>query len=157
MNDPRDLLEDSPLYLIWKRQGKVWWDEEWMEDRGPVRQRIPDLDDHISFANYDLKLNDLPLIETTSEGRPFVRCLAPLSKEELASVQVWAIDNHARPIEVDHFMKRVYERLIAVTGILDVVHHHGFEPMARTPGLEFLDSLVPRKGLRRVEYRKLDP
>jgi hypothetical protein len=157
MTDPRDRLKEAPLYLAWKRQGKVWWNDDWIEAHGPIRQRIPGLDDHISFANYDLKLNGLPQIGTTAEGRPFVMCVPPPSKSELEQVFEDAIAHFRFQWEVDAFMKeQVYERLGVVAGILDVISYHGFEPASRTPGLDYLEQMVPRKPLQRVEYRELD-
>ena len=39
-----------------------------MQDVGHTRSRVPGLDDHISFANYDLTREGLPLVQRDSEG-----------------------------------------------------------------------------------------
>jgi hypothetical protein len=41
----------------WSRQGRVHWEQHWLDEHGPVRSRIPDLNDHMSFVNYDLRHN----------------------------------------------------------------------------------------------------
>lgn len=150
-------LADVPLYLSWTSQGKIWWNENWLRVHGPVRERIPGFDDHVSFANFDLRLNKLPRIELASEGRPFVRCLAPMSEDQLSGVAKKAALVHTAPQRLDdqgyeEFMKtRVYERLGAVAGVRDVVRYHGFQPAERTPGLDHLDRLLPPEDLRRVD------
>ncbi len=40
--------------IMWKRRGNVHWDDWWFESEGPVRSHVPNLDNHISFANFDL-------------------------------------------------------------------------------------------------------
>lgn len=147
-------IAERPLYLSWRRQGKVWWEESWVQQYGPVRQRIPGLDDHIGFANYDLRLNSLPQIQKNSQGRPYVICFPAMDKSELAEILDFAIIDFDRPWQVDDFMKTtVYAGMARLRGILDVVHYHGFEPAERTSGLDYLDSILPRQGLRKTEYR----
>jgi hypothetical protein len=168
----RKRLADEPLYLAWRRQGKLWWNEEWIQANGPVRQRIPGLEDHISFANFDLRQNGDPQIAMTSEGRPFVMCIPLMSEDDLRRVSSLAIAHLLGPAgefaeyvndpgvreRINAIMHReVYSRLADVSGTLDVVHYHGFEPASRSIGLDYLDPLLPRKGLRRVEFRKPEP
>ena len=43
------------LKIIWKRQGDVKWEDWWVEKYDRKRARVPDINDHISFANFDLK------------------------------------------------------------------------------------------------------
>lgn len=153
-------LADRPLYLSWTNQGKIWWNEDWLNIHGPVRERIPGFDDHVSFANFDLRQNKLPQIEVETGGRPFVSCLAPMSEEDLKEVARKAALLHAQPEKPDtqqyqqyqQFMKtRVYARLAVVAGVRDVVRYHGFQPSERTLGLDHLDILLPMQALRRVE------
>jgi hypothetical protein len=150
----KKLYEDSPLYLQWSRQGKVWWHENWLRVHGPVRSKIPGLDDHIGFANYDLGVNDLPRIQTTELGQPFVICLAPLTAEGLALARARAETAFSDSRRTDLFLKDyIYRRMALVGSVLDVVHHHGFDPAIQTSGLTYLRELLPRRDLRRVEYR----
>lgn len=150
-------LADVPLYLSWTSQGKIWWSEDWLRIHGPVRERIPGFDDHVSFANFDLRQNKLPQVELSAGGRPFVRCLAPMREEELQEVAKKAALVHATPQKLDaqqyeQFMKtQVYARLAVVAGVRDVVRYHGFQPSERTPGLDHLDRLLPVQDLRRVD------
>lgn len=150
-------LADVPLYLSWTSHGKIWWSVDWLRVHGPVRERIPGFDDHVSFANFDLRQNKLPQIELATDGRPFVRCLAPVNEEELNEVAKKGALVHATPQEsnvrqYEQFMKtRVYARLAVVASVRDVVLYHGFQPSERTPGLDHLDSLLPVQDLRRVD------
>ena len=146
-----------PLYLAWEKQGKVHWDEEWIKQNGPVRQRIPGLDDHISFANFDLKNNGLPLIQTADSGRPFAMCFKPMTETELSELQAAVITHFDHPWQADECLKEIGSRLAAVAGLLDVVAYHGFAPATRTPGLDHLNMLLPRQELQRVDHDKQDP
>jgi hypothetical protein len=148
-----DAAADRPLYLNWERQGKLWWGEGWLEQHGPVRERIPGFSDHISFANYDLEKNGLPLIQTTAEGRPFVMCINPLDRETLGAVaalaHAWLSDQSAAE---SWLQTHIYSALAQVSSILNVVAYHGFGPAEMTPGLGYLNVLLPRKDLTRVDY-----
>lgn len=150
-------LADVPLDLSWTSQGKIWWNEDWLRLHGPVRERIPGFDDHISFANFDLRHNKLPQIELAADGRPFVRCLAPVSEAELKEISRKAAFVTATPEKSDtqqyeQFMKtRVYERLAAVASIRNIVRFHGFQPSKRTLGLDYLDRLLPAQDPQRVD------
>ncbi len=149
------MLADRPLYLKWERQGKIWWNKEWLDEHGPVRQRIPDFDDHVSFANHDLKLNTLPLIQQTTSGRPFVNCLTPMTLNEIAQARALFAMRTSTPWQVEEFLKqRVFYRLSQVASILDVSEHHGFSVAEHTPGLDYLNSIIPRQKLRKVDWNR---
>ncbi|WP_326957542.1 hypothetical protein [Amycolatopsis sp. NBC_01286] len=141
-------IEDAPLYLHWVRQGKLHWNQDWLDDHGPARSHIPGLAEHISFANYDLRLNGHPTIETDNQGRPFVTCVRPMTAQELKETHAHAIALIGRT-EADAFMQaNIYRRLRRLAGMLDVVAHHGFEPAMRSAGLDYLRSVYPRQELR---------
>jgi hypothetical protein len=156
VSDLDDRLADMPLYLAWERQGKVHWTEDWVRQHGPIRQRIPGLEDHISFANFDLKQNDLPQIQTTENGRPFVMCIEPMTEAELSDLQHAVVAHFSRPGQAHDCIKEVGARLAAVARLLDVVAYHGFAPAMRTQGLDHLDSVLPRQETRIVDYQELD-
>lgn len=40
--------------VVWKRQGSVRWERDWVEAHGQSRSHIPGLEEHMSFANFDL-------------------------------------------------------------------------------------------------------
>jgi hypothetical protein len=52
----------------WSKQGRVYWEQHWLDEFGPVRSRVPDLKDHLSFVNYDLGLNGRPQIVEGPDG-----------------------------------------------------------------------------------------
>jgi hypothetical protein len=108
-----------------------------------VRERIPGFDDHVSFANFDLKLNSLPRIDLSREGRPFVMCLDPLDEDEM---RLLPLDPSLVSASIN--VRDVVTRMAQVKRILDVVHYHGFQPANRTPGLDYLDRIAPRSELR---------
>lgn len=64
---------DFRFNVVWMRQGKVRWNQDWVDGRGYTRSHVPDLRDHISFANHDLRSNGLPVIEEDSSGL-FIQC-----------------------------------------------------------------------------------
>ena len=80
-----------------------------------------------------------------------------MSEEELKEVSEKAGILHSTSHKFDsqrheQFMKtRVYARIAVVAGVRDIVRYHGFQPSERTPGLAYLDRLIPVKDLRRVD------
>lgn len=54
--------------VAWKRQGTVTWEPGFEQ----TRSRIPGLDDHIGFANYDLRYGGLPEIHKDPSGDLFI-------------------------------------------------------------------------------------
>jgi hypothetical protein len=53
--------------LVWTRQGNIKWENWWVEQHGHTRTKIPGREDHISFANVDLKHNRCPTIVLQGE------------------------------------------------------------------------------------------
>lgn len=51
------------LDLVWLRQGEVRWQQNWIDQYGHTRTHIPNLEEHISFANFDLRRAGLPTIQ----------------------------------------------------------------------------------------------
>lgn len=142
------ITADAPLNLQWQRQGRIWWNQHWLESHGPTRERIPGFDDHVSFANYDLRLNSLPQIQLAQNGQPFVMCMKLPSAEELAFIKretsgAW----HSRGAVLRNYQ---HWRVSQLRGILDVVGHHGFEPSDR-PAFDLFNRLVPPQALNRVD------
>lgn len=146
-------IADAPLYLSWMRQGKVRWEEYWLESNGPVRQSIPSLDDHISFANFDLRQNSLAQIETNSMGKPFVSCITALTQSEFRALfmRVAAISQSNEELR-SFIQEHVYARLVALRSILNIVKFHGFDPETRTEGLDQLKDLTLANQLRQSGY-----
>ena len=56
------------VQVEWVREGEVMWSQGWVERNGQTRSHIPGLDDHISFANYDLQRKGYPSVEKTTDG-----------------------------------------------------------------------------------------
>lgn len=56
------------MRVEWSRQGRVHWEQDWLNARGPIRTRIPDLKDHLSFVNHDLAHNGRQLVTEDDEG-----------------------------------------------------------------------------------------
>ena len=50
--------------ITWKRQGNINWEEWWVQKYGHKRIKIPDLEDQISFANFDLKRYDASIVKS---------------------------------------------------------------------------------------------
>ena len=55
------------LKITWKRQGDIQWEEWWVQKYGQKRTKIPDLDDQINFANFDLKRFNASIIKSEEE------------------------------------------------------------------------------------------
>ena len=143
-------VSDRPLYFVWVRHGKIHWGEGWVEQRGPVRSRIPGLDDHVSFINHDLRQNNLPPMEQDNRGQLFVRTQLPLSKADstlLFSVILGLPDKY----DPESFARSLGTRTEQSFGVLNVAAHHGFEPRDQTAGLAELNELYPRQALRQSE------
>jgi hypothetical protein len=146
--DPlHELITPRPFYLRWHRQGKIDWNSDWVDRYGPTRSSIPGLDEHVSFANYDLRLNRLPEIETAPEGRLFVQCPLPFTAEDLALASERSL---LSPPEKDAAVQAAITCMRGVAGILNVVQHHGFDAADDTAGLRYLNSVLPREPLRRA-------
>lgn len=56
------------IEISWVRQGDVIWNEDWVELHGHQRSKLPELQDHIGFANYDLRAAGLPEISELEDG-----------------------------------------------------------------------------------------
>ena len=41
--------------LRWVSQGETVWEDWWVASHGKTKTQIPSEDDHVSFANYDLR------------------------------------------------------------------------------------------------------
>ena len=50
------------LQIAWVKQGTIKWEEWYVERHGKRLEKMPVLKDHVSFANYDLQLNNCPTI-----------------------------------------------------------------------------------------------
>lgn len=55
--------------VIWTAQGDVRWEPWWVERYGHTRSRIPDLEDHLSFVNFDLSRNGYRTVTRDERGR----------------------------------------------------------------------------------------
>lgn len=56
------------ISVVWKRQGNVTWEAGFERERS----HIPGRDEHLSFANYDLKDSGLPGISVDPSGSLFM-------------------------------------------------------------------------------------
>ncbi len=56
----------------WIAQGSVVWEDWWTREKGHTRSQMPDLDNHISFAQYDLHEAGLPSLERSSQGNLYM-------------------------------------------------------------------------------------
>lgn len=56
------------IQVEWAQQGDVNWESSWIARHGHERTHTPGEDEHIGFANYDLRLNDLPQITRAADG-----------------------------------------------------------------------------------------
>jgi hypothetical protein len=43
--DLAERFSEVRLYLAWEHQGRLWWDDDWLERHGPTRTHIPGMDD----------------------------------------------------------------------------------------------------------------
>jgi hypothetical protein len=60
------------VFIYWAKQGKVNWESDWVADRGYARSHIPGLDEHVGFANHDLQINGLPVIQKDESNRLYL-------------------------------------------------------------------------------------
>src|SRR6476646_1876136 len=97
------------LRVIWERQGEVRWESDWTGRYGHTRSHVPGLDEHLGFANYDLKRNGLPEIQKSPEGDLLIE-FDPIAVSGLPANAGWAIIHGA-----------AVERMTAVFG------PHGFK------------------------------
>ena len=54
------------MTITWERDGNIEWEEWWVQNHGHNRSKLPGLNDHIGYANYDLAANNCPKITTIS-------------------------------------------------------------------------------------------
>lgn len=66
-NNIEEIAMAYKLKIIWKRQGDIQWEEWWVQKYGQKRTKIPDLKDHISFANFDMKRFNASIIKSEDE------------------------------------------------------------------------------------------
>jgi hypothetical protein len=57
MNTPE---ETRTLALAWVKQGTIHWEEWWVKRHGETLKKVPGLQNHVSFANYDLNRSGCP-------------------------------------------------------------------------------------------------
>jgi hypothetical protein len=57
--------------VVWARQGTPVWEQWWVQSRGKTRSHEPTRDEHVSFANYDLRRFGLPDLQVR-DGRLFI-------------------------------------------------------------------------------------
>ncbi len=55
-------MVNKTLQVVWVRQGEVNWELPWVRIFGYKRFRKPEFEDHIGFANFDLKRAGFPII-----------------------------------------------------------------------------------------------
>lgn len=60
--------------LVWKRPGQTQWGQGWVEQYGRTKTHEPGEEEHIGFANHDLRHNGLPILRR--EGRDLVVSVA---------------------------------------------------------------------------------
>lgn len=70
----------------WARQGQLKWGEGWLKTYGPTRTRIPDYEDHIKFANFDLEHNGLPVLREDEQGLTIDDSLTPERRSVLLQI-----------------------------------------------------------------------
>ena len=56
------------LYITWVKQGTIQWEKWYTERYGNKLQKLPSMDDHISFANFDLKNNQCSTIKKQADN-----------------------------------------------------------------------------------------
>ena len=97
------------VFVYWAKQGKVKWSDDWVDARGYSRSHIPGLDEHLGFANYDLRLNGLPEIQRNREGRLYL------------NVDLVAVSGLPRNAGILTLFDS------AMAQIMPVLNYHGFE------------------------------
>jgi len=97
------------VFVYWANQGKVHWNDDWVESRGYARSHIPGLDEHIGFANYDLRMNRLPEIQRNRAGRLYL---------DVDLVAVSGLPPNAGTMTL-------FDR--TMTRIMPLLKYHGFE------------------------------
>ncbi len=131
--------------LKWVRQGRVAWRTDWVNKYGPTRSHLPGLGEHISFANFDLKRNSLPMIELDSDGDPYVMAVRPLTEAEERETLGAMIDYFGLERANNVFRDKVVRPVVRLAMVLDLAAYHGFVPAEETPGLQRLRTLLRPK------------
>lgn len=103
------------IELAWVRQGVVLWEDTWVERHGRTRSHEPSLEEHVGFANHDLRLHSLPEITRGSDSGLEIR-FDPYAVTGLA--------RDAGPMVV---------LPLAVGRLMAVVEPHGFALRGRQP------------------------
>jgi len=130
--------------LRWVGQGKVAWRRDWVGKYGPTRTHIPNMDEHIGFANYDLQKNQLLTISKDEGGSPFIVTIRPMTESEIRQVHAEMLGYFIHPTRANEvFADRVMRPLADLAATLDVVAYHGFVPAQDSPGLQYLRTLFP--------------
>jgi hypothetical protein len=145
MTDMRT-LGPTPFKLNWVRQGEVAWRRDWVDSYGPSRTHIPDLGEHIGYANFDLKRNSLPTIAKDGAGELYVMAIRPLTREEMTQIHTEMLVHFRHPQQADHFFAEGIVRPLAeLASVLNIVAYHGFMPAEDSLGLRHLRTLSPPK------------
>ena len=97
----------------WKRQGRVNWRDDWVEQHGPIRSYIPGEDDHVRFVNFDLKANGYSDIERDPTGQLWIAI--PGLEEKMRDL--WTSSD---PPDSMH------PAISALIGVQQILAHHGF-------------------------------
>jgi hypothetical protein len=97
------------IFIYWAKQGRVNWETDWVTVRGYSRSHIPGLEEHVGFANHDLRINGLPTIQSDDSGRMYLDV-------DLASVS-------GLPPNAGMFM--LYDG--AMSRIMPILRDHGFD------------------------------
>ncbi len=59
-------MSSRKVYLA--RHGVPQWEPWWVESNGYERSKLPDENDLVGFANFDLQQNGMPIIQRSESG-----------------------------------------------------------------------------------------
>jgi len=128
----------------WIRQGKVAWRRDWVDKYGPSRTHIPGLYEHIGYANFDLKRNNLPTIAKDDAGELYVMAIRPLTEAEMVQIHAEMLGYFGHPKRANEFFAdRILRPLDELAAVLNFAAYHGFMPAEDSPGLRHLRTLFP--------------
>lgn len=117
--------------IEWSRQGRVHWEQHWLDEFGPIRSRIPDLSDHLGFVNFDLRQNGH--CEVTPDGDGLLWLELP-ELEYAARQMVW--DHFRIPGLCRTNYREPLPGLRAMLGCQSLLGNHGFTMVPSAyPGL----------------------
>ncbi len=63
------------LKIEWIQQGNIEWEDWYTEENGRHLKKSPKRDEHISFANYDLKNKNLPCIKVAKDDSLYIELI----------------------------------------------------------------------------------